>query len=1517
MKEEIKISSEEDQSHISVTSGNSQKITETIDIKTTEYKIVNDLEKESKYQFTMSVPDKETYKNTLNSITKFLETEQNFSDQQLFNRSTGSQDTEVTSSDETDGSQTKSEGDSKSDKSFMGKMSKKLLGVFKKEDKEKLGKKSHQNKKHKKGKTHQTEILDEDSKQTVKDTNKQVITEKNKLNTSENVDSLISNSTPDQTSNEESGVAVETKLVSMEIAINEDSKTTLPTAQISHDNNVQVNKNQEPNLHQYSIGDEKQRLNEINISDSSKLLEVSINEKEKENSSDTIEENITGTKENNFKEINPVTQESAKENNTDITNDECSKNLKQGKLLDVKALSNSMEHNYLQNNDKVTDITKSKYESTTQITVSVTDNGIENLTDISNISVEQAKSSKDKSKSFFGGIFSKIKEDEKTNDASNISVSSSNEKTETVNKYDLNEITNDKVDSSKQNSALKDTEVKMVHQYSTLQPSAANELQDTTAIASSDKTLEIGDKIKMNSSTKSDKKPKEKSKSFFGSIFGKGNDEILDSEKRTMGDTTFFIPKTTEFDEIKKVIKDETSEIVNENVVVSEDTNVMLVKEKLNVVVGEVDSIKNQAEDHLALTAKNITDANDEVVDSNKTTILAALDASKEEVELLISKTSNELPLTNNDSEKEASSLELEVVQNIKEKYLSPKDHIGHSSSEVLFDDKTKISDPFDPYVSQAIDKNKTPINFVQDEKVKLGKLVPEKAEDANFAPIPDNNVIKAIHTATLPSEMSETMIQIGEYKDSEETSTYLRLDEKEVGPGVNAGIAKDIKDKATKMAINFNDQVGILKGKDLDNIGDTMTNDKDKLSKDIIKTKSSMPIDGSNKTAHILDSGKPTTFEVNAAIPSDFLDISNEAKKIASVEDQIRKIGTSTDVVSKEVNDTLSLTGEVSKGTKEKCVTFSENIIEQVENISDSIPSKIAENSKYVDETVKDIGVNKDANKTPKDLLSHNLTSTSKILKEADGESKKKIAPALEIIAKLSKGIVDTGKVATNNIDSSIADPAEAMDKSDKPYITPNIINHGKEKEESLIKSAIVERSNEMQSKDNNPEDSSKNKSDIKSVIENSLTEIQDSLNSSLQSSKECLQIGSAGFEKSIALNDSFLDIDKIKSEMVEKEEDEIITGNVSNISGRDDKELTSIVLSEYPGLEMCHSKNDYDNVVINKEPDHNLEKMKPTEELPASTSTNDDKLNNILIDMLIEQECLQSPLTDISTRLSVDTNPSELKGSTTLPEKHDTEESEKPSKNVSPPFKTVASFGEVESLINEEELKRSSVSNSAGHSSYVTTPTMQRRRIGGSQRLSREERPDLREVSHMEDYYSSDEDEINYIVTEPSERSSLRTVTFQVESEDESYLKESDSSSELEIEVTEMTPSPDPTSKKQAQITVEEGSEPQSNQTKSRLTSNINTQRVERRFERMASETLEADPTVNFTADREFQRMVSQMSNEEVDACLSQWDEGGLTPSEELDSTKDTVEGDIDPELEALPEGIVFSLVFKTINL
>lgn len=333
---------------------------------------------------------------------------------------------------------------------------------------------------------------------------------------------------------------------------------------------------------------------------------------------------------------------------------------------------------------------------------------------------------------------------------------------------------------------------------------------------------------------------------------------------------------------------------------------------------------------------------------------------------------------------------------------------------------------------------------------------------------------------------------------------------------------------------------------------------------------------------------------------------------------------------------------------------------------------------------------------------------------------------------------------------------------------------------------------------------------------------------------------------------------------------------------------------------------------------------------ESDKKTMKQSDQLTDILIDMLIDQETNRSP-----TSLEVIPEPlhKESPGKNLAADEY-LEEVKEPNGTVTAKCQVKTqekiSSGFIHTPKDSKKVKihskesvtipkeKSDKSETTGDKvfSYVTTPTMQRRKIGGSQRLSREERPALMEISYFHDESSDDSGEEIYIVTEPPEKNKpveqhQRKVQFRVESEeDPTGLAGDEQEEEVEFEelkddCTKVTKHIKVSKHEDGGLekTIEEYTEERVSEFPDKDERKI--RRVERHFERMASETLEADPVANVVAEGEFQRMVSQLSTEEVNECLQVWDEGGLTPSSELDS-KDATEGDIEDEYEQLPQGI-----------
>lgn len=163
------------------------------------------------------------------------------------------------------------------------------------------------------------------------------------------------------------------------------------------------------------------------------------------------------------------------------------------------------------------------------------------------------------------------------------------------------------------------------------------------------------------------------------------------------------------------------------------------------------------------------------------------------------------------------------------------------------------------------------------------------------------------------------------------------------------------------------------------------------------------------------------------------------------------------------------------------------------------------------------------------------------------------------------------------------------------------------------------------------------------------------------------------------------------------------------------------------------------------------------------------------------------------------------------------------------------------------------------------ISSPKFRRNGVGGSQKLSAKQRPTLKEV-HKYDSESDNENE--YIVTEPQEKSPGRKVTFRLESEDDEIVYPGQSDSEIDLE----------------DINISTSAINQTNILEDNMKFEIDSdvgektlKRVERRFERMASETLEDSPIAKQAVEGEYHRIISQLSNEEVDVANQIWDGAG----------------------------------------
>lgn len=221
------------------------------------------------------------------------------------------------------------------------------------------------------------------------------------------------------------------------------------------------------------------------------------------------------------------------------------------------------------------------------------------------------------------------------------------------------------------------------------------------------------------------------------------------------------------------------------------------------------------------------------------------------------------------------------------------------------------------------------------------------------------------------------------------------------------------------------------------------------------------------------------------------------------------------------------------------------------------------------------------------------------------------------------------------------------------------------------------------------------------------------------------------------------------------------------------------------------------------------------------SDPGNHDETLTNFLIDMLIEQETAKLAASGELSSGSSDSDPHEIP-------------------DVEP------------------------ISKCPSPIPIISSPKYRRNGVGGSQRLSTNQRPMLREI-HKFDSDSDSENE--YIVTEPQEKSTVRKVTFRLESEDDEifYPGQSDSDNDLK-NCNEPKSSIDATSTIK-DMKFEIDSDVKENTLK----------RVERRFERMASETLEDSPISKQAIEGEYHKIISQLSNEEVEVANQIWDGTG----------------------------------------
>lgn len=254
------------------------------------------------------------------------------------------------------------------------------------------------------------------------------------------------------------------------------------------------------------------------------------------------------------------------------------------------------------------------------------------------------------------------------------------------------------------------------------------------------------------------------------------------------------------------------------------------------------------------------------------------------------------------------------------------------------------------------------------------------------------------------------------------------------------------------------------------------------------------------------------------------------------------------------------------------------------------------------------------------------------------------------------------------------------------------------------------------------------------------------------------------------------------------------------------------NLVSDDYEHLDEW-KPDDYSKI----SPDTVQEKLKT---MLSDPGHHDESLTNFLIDMLIEQETAKLAASGELSSESSDSDPHESLEHELLPD-----DSPVP---------------------------------------IISSPKFRRNRIGGSQRLVANKKPMLREVYN---YDSDCDNENEYIVTEPQEKTTGRKVTFRLESEDDEiiYPGQSDNESDSKENNVSISPTNIIGNKDDMKFEIDKD------------VAEKTLKRVERRFERMASETLEDSPIAKQAIEGEYQRIVSQLSNEEVDVANQIWDEAG----------------------------------------